>query len=73
MYHHSIYNKSLETRTVSSASKRSNITPVHKGEDTNDPGNYCPISVLPILAKILKKIRNCFPVEFFFGVLPFVT
>jgi len=36
--------------------ERSHITPVHKGEPTNDPGNFRPISVVPVLAKILEKI-----------------
>ena len=39
-----------------SAWKRSNVTPVHKGGDTDDPGNYRPISVVPIIAKVLEKI-----------------
>ena len=51
-----IYNYSLKTGTVPSAWKRSNVTPVHKGGDTDDPGNYRPISVVPIVAKILEKI-----------------
>ena len=51
-----IYNKSLKTGTVPSAWKKSNVTPVHKGGDTDDPGNYRPISVVPIVAKILEKI-----------------
>ena len=32
------------------------MTPVHKGGDTDDPGNYRPISVVSIVAKILEKI-----------------
>ena len=49
-----IYNKSLETaaRMVPSAWKRSNVIPVHKKGDTDEPGNHCPISVVPIVAKI---------------------
>ena len=33
--------------------KRSNVTPVHKGGETLDPGNFCPISVV---AKVLEKV-----------------
>ena len=51
-----IFNKSLKTGTVPSSWKRSNVTPVHKGGDTDDPGNYRPISVVPIVAKVLEKI-----------------
>ena len=29
---------------------------MHKGGDTDDPGNYCPISIVPIVAKVLEKI-----------------
>jgi len=29
---------------------------VHKGGDTENPGNYCPISLVPIVAKVLEKI-----------------
>jgi len=37
-----IYNKSLNTGTVPSAWKQCNVTPVHKGGDTENPGNYRP-------------------------------
>ena len=36
--------------------KQSHITPVYKGGECNDPSNYRPISVVPILAKVLEKI-----------------
>ena len=36
--------------------KKSHVTPVHKGGDTSDPSNFCPISVVPIVAKILEKL-----------------
>jgi len=32
------------------------LTPVHKGGPTSDPENYRPISVVPVLAKILERI-----------------
>ena len=53
-----IYNESLKNGTMPSAWKKFNATPVHKGRDTDDPGNYRPISVVPIaiVAKILTKI-----------------
>ena len=50
-----IYNHSLNTGTVPLAWKRSNITPVHKGGDFDNPGNFRPISVVPVMAKVLEK------------------
>ena len=51
-----IFNKSLQSGVVPFAWKKSNVTPVHKGGDDHDPSNFCPISVVPIVAKILKKL-----------------
>ena len=51
-----IYNHSLNTGTVPLAWKRSNVTPVHKGGDAKNPGNFRPISVVPIVAKVLEKL-----------------
>ena len=36
--------------------KKSNVTPVHKGGQTDDPGNYRPISVVLIVASVFKKM-----------------
>jgi len=49
-------NESLKAGVFPSEWKRSRITPVHKGGPTNDPGNFRPISAVPVLAKILEKI-----------------
>ena len=35
--------------------KRSHITPVYKGGAPDDPSNYRPIAVVPVVAKILEK------------------
>ena len=51
-----LYNQSLESGLVPMAWKRSNITPVHNAGKTNDPGNYRPISVVLIVAKIFEKM-----------------
>ena len=45
----------MNTGTVPLAWKESNVTPVYKGEDTENPGNFCPISVVPVVAKVLEK------------------
>jgi len=52
-----LYNKSLSTGSFPEGWKKSNVTPVHKGGSTDDLGNYCPISVVPIVAKILGKVN----------------
>ena len=51
-----IFNDSLKAGAFPSQWKQSHITPVHKGGAPSDPGNFRPISVVPILAKILEKI-----------------
>ena len=51
-----IYNKSIQTGSVPRAWKRSDVTPVYKGGDVNHPGNFRPISVVSIVAKVLEKM-----------------
>ena len=46
----------MSTGSFPDAWKQSNVTPVHKGGDADDPGNYHPISVVPIVARVLEKI-----------------
>ena len=36
--------------------KRARITALHKSKSKLDPGNYRPVSILPILSKILERI-----------------
>jgi len=48
--------RSLESGVIPSNWKLSNVTPVHKGGSVNDPGNYRPISVVSVVAKLLEKI-----------------
>lgn len=36
--------------------KTAKVTPIHKSGSKADPGNYRPISVLPVLSKILEKV-----------------
>lgn len=51
-----LYNKSLKTGVFPDDWKRCNVTPVHKGGSSSAPGNYRPISVVPVVAKILEKV-----------------
>ena len=46
----------MQNGEVPSEWKHSHITPVHKGGSPVDPGNFRPISVVPILAKLFEKI-----------------
>ena len=51
-----LFNYSLQHKVVPLAWKRSHITPVYKGGAPDDPSNYRPIAVVPVVAKILEKI-----------------
>ena len=51
-----LFNCSLQSGVVPAICKNSNITAVHKGGALDDPGNYRPISVVSVLAKVLEKI-----------------
>ena len=51
-----LYNKSIQSGVVPLNWKKSHLTPVHKGGDASHPGNFHPISVVPVVAKILEKL-----------------
>ena len=53
-----IYNQSLLNGVFPEAMKVAKVTPIFKKGDRNVPGNYRPISVLPLLAKIFEKLVN---------------
>ena len=50
-----ICNISLCTFTILSAWKQAKITPIHKDGDKCDVNNYRPISVLPIVSKVIER------------------
>ena len=50
-----LLNLSISTNSFSNHWKIAKVTPLHKGGVRNDINNYRPISVLPILSKILEK------------------
>ena len=51
-----IFNLSLEKRIFPDELKIAKVTPICKTGDENGFGNYRPISVLPCLSKMLKRI-----------------
>ena len=51
-----LFNKSLETGIFPNDWKHCNVTPVHKSGSKDSPGNFRPISVVPVAAKMLEKI-----------------
>ena len=50
-----LLNLSISTNSFPNHWKIAKVTPLHKGGARNDINNYRPISVLPILSKILEK------------------
>ena len=50
-----IVNLSLATGIVPTAWKRAKIKPVFKSDDVNKVENFRPISILPVLSKLLEK------------------
>lgn len=53
-----ICNLSIETGVFPDIYKKSVITPIHKSGDRDSVENYRPISLLPIMSKILEKLMN---------------
>lgn len=51
-----IINTSIVTGVVPASWKHAIVVPVHKSGDADEAGNYRPISLLPILSKILEKV-----------------
>ena len=49
------------TGTFPTILKQARVIPIHKSGNTEDPGNYRPISILPTLSKIIEKhvVKQC--------------
>ncbi|XP_065571534.1 putative ankyrin repeat protein RF_0381 [Artemia franciscana] len=54
----SLINLCLKRRTFPDCLKIAKITPVFKGGNKNDLGNYRPILVLPVISRVLEKCIN---------------
>ena len=53
-----IFNLSLQLGQFPDPLKVAKVSPVYKKGDREQPGNYRPISVLPVLSKIFEKLVN---------------
>ena len=51
-----IINASLHSQTFPDIWKKGKIIPLHKSHDPTSPNNYRPITILPILNKIMERI-----------------
>jgi len=50
-----ICNLSIATGTFPASWKLAKVTPLHKKDTRDDPNNYRPISILPVLSKLLER------------------
>lgn len=50
-----ILNLSIDTNTIPQIWKIAKVTPIYKKGSLQEPSNYRPISVLPVLSKILER------------------
>ena len=60
-----ICNHSIRNSCFPSIWKKARVTPLHKRNSTDDPENYRPISILPLLSKVLEKHVHNSLYEFF--------
>ena len=51
----SLFNHSLKTGTLPTEWKSANVTPVHKKNKKEPVSNYRPISLLPLISKVLER------------------
>ena len=51
-----IVNKSLLSGHFPSSLKVARVVPIHKGGPKNDPNNFRPVSILPLLSKIFERV-----------------
>ena len=50
-----LFNLSLNSTTLPTSWKKSCIVPIPKNQDLSNPSNYRPVSLLPIVRKILER------------------
>ena len=59
-----IFNKSLSSGSVLSDFKEANIVPIHKGGDKGLVTNYCPVSLLSCVGKVMERclLNKLYPI-----------
>ena len=50
-----LFNLSISTGIFPNKRKVSSVVPIPKSADKHNPGNYGPISLLPVLSKLLER------------------
>lgn len=50
------FNKLLSEGYFPASLKLAKVSPIHKSGSTSDPNNYRPISVLPVMSKVLERL-----------------
>ena len=53
-----VINLSIMTKTFPDIWKRSKIVPIYKKDDPLSPENYRPVSIIPVLSKILERAKS---------------
>jgi hypothetical protein len=51
-----LFNVSILEGIFSSLLKYSKVIPIYKNDDSSDPNNYPPISILPIISKVFESL-----------------
>ena len=51
-----IFNLTIQQNVVPAEWKKAKVTPLHKSGSKDDPRNYRPISVLPVVSKVLERL-----------------
>ena len=50
-----LFNLSLSTGTIPSRWKKSLVVPIPKSQELSNPSHYRPVSLLPIISKVLER------------------
>ena len=51
-----IFNLTIQQNVIPGEWKKAKVTPLHKSGSRDDPRNYRPISVLPVVSKVLERL-----------------